>query len=241
MNPTKKPDSFLPTPPPLSPRFRFEPMPEEAGPVVLLETLLKHPGRIIHELHAGRRPTLAVWLLLFALGGMATYGLVVGSLSGGAQLWIAPVKLTLGTALAVLICLPSLYIFSCLGGNDFRFVTVAGGLAAMVCLSSLLLIGFAPVAWIFSQSTDSLVFIGGLHLVFWLIGVSFGLRLLGGWCRYPNANGRSRLKAWSLIFILVCLQMTTTLRPIVGRSGHFLPGEKKFFLTHWLESLGAKR
>jgi hypothetical protein len=34
--------------------------------------------------------------------------------------------------------------------------------------------------------------------------------------------------------------MTTTLRPIVGRSDRFLPGEKKFFLTHWLESLGGK-
>jgi hypothetical protein len=34
--------------------------------------------------------------------------------------------------------------------------------------------------------------------------------------------------------------MTTTLRPIIGRSDHFLPQEKKFFLTHWVESLGGK-
>jgi hypothetical protein len=35
--------------------------------------------------------------------------------------------------------------------------------------------------------------------------------------------------------------MTTTLRPILGHSDHFLPKEKKFFVTHWAESLGAKR
>ena len=161
--------------------------------------------------------------------GWRIYGVVVGSLSGGAQLWIAPVKLALGTLLAVLICLPSLYIFSCLAGSEFRLRAVAGVLAAAVCLSSLLLIGFAPVAWIFSQSTDSLPFMGTLHLLFWLIGLSFGLRLLGGMNRFRGESGGGRLKSWSLIFILVCLQMTTTLRPIIGHSDHFLPREKKFF------------
>jgi hypothetical protein len=239
MNPTEMPDVPLP-PRRARTHFTFEPMPDDHGPAELLETLLKHPGRIIHELHADRRRLLAAWFLLFALCGMAIYGVVVGSLSGGAQLWIAPVKLALGTLLAVLICLPSLYIFSCLAGNEFRLRAVAGVLAAAVCLSSLLLIGFAPVAWIFSQSTDSLPFLGTLHLLFWLIGLSFGLRLLGGMNRFRGENGGGRLKSWSLVFILVCLQMTTTLRPIIGHSDHFLPREKKFFLTHWLDSLGGK-
>src|ERR1041384_6286883 len=134
-------------PPPLPKRggFQFEPMTGDTGPLLLLETLLKHPGRIIHELHRDRRPTLALWSLVLALAGMAIYGVVVGSLSGGAQLWIAPVKITLGTFLSVLICLPSLYIFICLGGIDVRIRTIAGALFASVCLSSVLLIGFAPV------------------------------------------------------------------------------------------------
>ena len=41
----------------------------------------------------------------------------------GNQLWIAPAKLALGTILSVLICLPSLYIFACLGGIDARLVS----------------------------------------------------------------------------------------------------------------------
>ncbi|MEO7723868.1 MAG: hypothetical protein ABIU29_04150 [Chthoniobacterales bacterium] len=230
------------TPPPVAKRdpFQFEPMTGQASPLLLLETLLKHPGRIIHELHGDQKPTLALWSLFLALVGMAVYGVVVGSLSGGAQLWIAPAKLALGTFLSVLICLPSLYIFTCLGGTDVRIGTVAGALFASVCLSSLLLIGFAPVAWIFSQSTDSVAFIGTLHLLFWMIGLLFGLRLIGGMSRFQGATGSAHLKTWALIFITVSLQMTTTLRPIVGRAEHFLPGEKQFFLTHWLESLGGK-
>ncbi len=212
----------------------------DPGPLLFLETLLKHPGRIVYELEGGRERTLALWLLFFALGAMAVYGVVVGSLTGGAQLWIAPAKLALGTLLSVLICLPSLYIFSCLGGSNVRLAAVAGGLAAAVCLSSLLLIGFAPVAWIFSQSTDSAAFMGTLHLLFWMIGLFFGLRLIGGMSRFRGESQRGHLRTWSVIFILVCLQMTTTLRPILGRSDHFLPREKKFFLTHWAESLGAK-
>jgi len=213
----------------------------ETRPLLLLETLLKYPGRIIHELHSGRRPTLALWSLVLALTGMAIYGVVVGSLAGGTQLWVAPAKLALGTLLSVLICLPSLYIFTCLVGIDVRIRTVAGALFASVCLSSLLLIGFAPVAWIFSQSTDSVAFMGAMHLLFWMLGMIFGLRLLSGMTRFLGGTESAHLKTWALIFIVVCLQMTTTLRPILGHSDHFLPAEKQFFLTHWLESLGGKR
>jgi len=221
--------------------FQFEPMDGDPTPLRLLETLLKHPGRIIHQLHQERPVILVFWFLLYALGGMALYGLAVGSLSGGSQFWIAPAKLALGTAFSVAICLPSLYIFSCLGGSDIRFGAVAGALAAMVCLTSLLLLGFAPVAWIFSQSTDSIAFLGALHLLFWLIGLAFGLRVLGSMSRFRGESRRGYLRIWSFVFVIVCLQMTTTLRPIVGQADHFLPGEKKFFLSHWVETLGAKK
>jgi hypothetical protein len=231
----------LPPPLPRRERFKFEPISGPPGPLLFLENLLKHPGRILYELESGQQKTLAVWLLVLGLGGMAVYGLVVGSLAGGAQLWIAPAKLALGTLLSVLICLPSLYIFSCLGGSDARPGAVAGLLAAVVCLGALLLVGFAPVAWIFSQSTDSAAFMGALHLLFWLIGLFFGLRLLGGMSRLRGESGRAHLRIWAAIFILVCLQMTTTLRPLLGRSEHLLPDEKKFFVSHWVDCLGGKR
>jgi hypothetical protein len=42
-----------------------------------------------------------------------------------------------------------------------------------------------------------------------------------------------------LIFLLVGLQMTTSLRPILGRSDTLLTQEKKFFLQHWAETVGT--
>jgi hypothetical protein len=230
--PSKQPSLF-------ANNFVFEPMPDPSNPLRALENLLKYPGRIVHELHQTRAAILATWLLIFGITGVAIYGIVVGAQLGGAQMWIAPIKLGLGMLLSVLICLPSLYIFTCLGGIDAQLRSVCGALFAAVCLSSILLIGFAPVAWIFSQSTDSIVFMGTLHLFFWVIGIRFGLRLIDAMGRFLGATSRGHLRIWSLIFVIVCFQMTTTLRPIIAQSKTFLPTEKKFFLANWFETING--
>lgn len=218
----------------------FEPLPENTSAASILETLLKQPARIIDELHRNPRSSLFGWLLALGLLGTALYGIVVGTLSGGAQLFIAPAKMMLGTFFAMLICLPSLYIFASLDGIETRIRTIAGLLFAAVCLTALLLIGFAPVGWIFSQSTDSVAFMGALHLLFWGIGISFGLRLLTAAAASLGRGRRLHLRIWKIIFVVVCLQMTATLRPIIGRSDTLLPREKKFFVAHWIESLGGE-
>jgi hypothetical protein len=225
---------------PINGRFLLEPMSHPESPGSIVEALLKYPGRIIHELQTQRRAGLVAWLLILALIGSAVYGVVVGSFSGGAQLWIAPAKIALGTAFSTLICLPSLYIFACLGGIDAQLRTVAGVLFGAVGLAALLLIGFTPVAWIFSQSTDSIAFISVLHIGLWAIAIIFGLRLIQAMGRLLSPSSRNHLKLWGCIFIVVCLQMMTTLRPIIGQSTRFLPQEKKFFLAHWFETLSGR-
>lgn len=227
------------TPPPLPrniSRFAFEPMADGVSPIAIIEALLKAPGRLIYQLQNSWRPGLVGWLLIVGLLGMTVYGCVVGTFSGGDQLWIAPAKVAIGTTLSVLICLPSLYIFVCLAGMDAQIRVVMGVMFAAIGLTALLLIGFAPVAWIFSQSTDSVAFIGALHIGLWIISVAFGLRLLDAMSRYLTGSNR-QLKIWAMIFVAVCLQMMTTLRPIIGRSDRFLPAEKKFFLSHWSETV----
>ena len=218
--------------------FTFAPLPPDQSPALLLEALLKYPGQLIHELQFNWRLSLTTWLTIFAVAGMALYGLVVGSFAGGAQFWVAPAKLALGTTLSVLICLPSLYIFACLSGIDANLRTVSGALFASVGLGALLLVGFAPVAWIFSQSSDSVAFMGTLHLILWGIGIHFGLRIIKGMSQLLSGRVGNQLRLWGLIFIAVCLQMTTTLRPIIAPGKTFFPREKKFFLDNWAESLG---
>jgi hypothetical protein len=202
--------------------------PATPTPMRILDALLKRPQALLDELRTGTSAAPAWWLLAIALLCTASYGVLVGSLSGGAQMLVAPAKVSLGTLGAMLICLPSLYIFAALAGMEAGLRTLTGALFGAVCLASVVLIGFAPVAWIFSQSTDSIAFIGALHLGFWAIGMGFGLRFLR---RLGAASGQRpgiHTRIWTFIFVLVCLQMMTTLRPIVGTASTFFPKEKKF-------------
>ena len=242
-------DSNLIPPPllPLAPSREPAPLgqtPDELapipGPVSAFEAMLRQPRRVMCQLRQERPGRLIATLLLIATLCGALYGLVVGAFSGGTQLWAAPVKIVAGLWLSALICLPSLYIFSCLSGAQARLADVLGLLGGTLCLLSVLLIGFAPVAWVFSQSTESAVAMGVLHLLFGAIAVGFGLRFLDAGFAQLLAKSRAGLTVWIIIFVLVLLQMTTALRPIVGRADTVLPTEKKFFLQHWGDSLSGR-
>ena len=228
MNPNNEPTN--PNPP--------SPLAPDSSPASIVEALLKRPASLVAALQQTRSARIAACLIVAALFALAAYGLVVGSFSGGRQMLAAPLKISAGAVASLLICLPSLFIFACLTGADVSLRAMIGVACAMIALASLLLIGFAPVAWVFSQSTDSIAFIGSLHIAFWLIGITFGLRLLRVLMESLRVGDRLHLRVWSAIFILVSLQMTTALRPILGTSDHWLPSEKKFFVTHWLENIG---
>ena len=205
----------------------------------ILDALLKRPVVLIHSLCETKPSRHWLLLALFAVPAFALYGLLMGSFSGGAQFLAASAKVSGGTLLSALICLPSLYIFACLTGAEVSLRGLAGVLFAALALTGLLLLGFAPVAWVFSQSTDSVAFIGTLHLLFWTIAAWFGLRLFSHMANALRVPERTHLRVWMAIFVLVCLQMTTALRPIIGTSEHWLPTEKKFFLAHWMENLSG--
>ena len=176
-------------------------------------------------------------MLFVAAACSLIYGVVVGTFSGGTPLWTAPVKSVAGLLLSGLICLPSLYIFACLSGSQARLSEVVGLVAGLSMLMTILLIGFAPVAWIFSQSTESVVAMGALHLAFLLVATYFGLRFLyAGFSAHEDGSGGG-IKVWVAIFLLVMLQMTTALRPWIGKADTFLPAEKKFFVGHWLDCI----
>ena len=204
-----------------------------------IDAILRHPRRVMFQLRQPGAGRLVGSLFSAAVVCCLLYGLVAGTFSGGTQLWVAPVKIALGLALAALICFPSLYIFTCLSGSQARLVEIAGLLAGLLLLMTVLLIGFAPVAWIFSQSTDSLAWMGALHLSFWFIATIFGLRFLEAGFSQSNARSLAGFHTWVVIFLLVAVQMTTALRPILGRSDRFLPKEKKFFVVHWGDCMKA--
>ena len=206
---------------------------------ILIGKLLRKPLSIFHELETGNLSwQIHGVLILVAVVCLSVFGFVVGTFSWGSQLWSAPLKIVSGLIFSALICLPSLYIFTCIGGLEARFSSVVGMLCSIVALSSLLLVGFAPVVWLFSVSSTSTVFIGFMLLTLWMICVGFGFTLIFRAGKAMGMTNTGHLLVWCMIFLLVTVQMTTSLRPIVGESDSlFNFGEKKFFLQYWSEQL----
>lgn len=247
-NPTPPP---FPSPPPPIPPAAPPPSrapgdaPEDrtpiTGPIAAIEAILRQPRRVMYQLREPGSGGLMFYLMLIAIACAVIYGLVVGTFTGKDQYWIAPAKIAGGMMVSALICLPSLYIFTCLSGARARLAEIFGLVMGMLMLTTMLLIGFAPVAWLFSQSTESVNWMGALHLFFWFIAAFFGLRFLNTAFSHSQAKSNAGFNTWVVIFMLVVVQMTTALRPIVGHGDTFFPKDKKFFLSYWAECLGMEK
>ena len=209
------------------------PIPNMVG---VIEAILREPRRVMFQLRRPGSGRLIAAMLAVSVACGLIYGLIAGTFSGGTQLWAAPIKVACGLLVSALICLPSLYIFSCLSGSQARLGEVSGLVAGLLLLMTILLIGFAPVAWVFSQSTESVAAMGALHLAFWCIATLFGLRFLSAAFAHYRLSGDG-LKVWIVIFLLVMLQMTAALRPIIGTADTVLPQQKQFFISHWVNCL----
>lgn len=233
-----------PVMPPLPGTIPLGEMPGDREPVRgvagIIEGVLREPRRLLFQMREARGPGLALRVLGVAMACALLYGLVMGAFSLGTQLWAAPLKVAGGFLLSLLICLPSLYIFACLSGVRARLGEVFGFACGSLLVLTLLLVGFAPIAWLFAQSTQSLAWMGALHLIFWLIASLFGLRFLRAGFVHSQARHAFGLATWMVIFLLVIVQMTTTLRPLIGTADTFLPKEKKFFLTHWGDVINGR-
>jgi len=242
---TQAPPAFAQTPPPPA----QVPLPVHAPPVEpalpetldmksLFEALLRRPHALIARLaDPGHRATGLFGAT--ALVSFLLFGLVLGCFAKHEQLWAAPVKITSGLLFAGVICFPSLFIFATLAGARVTLSQLAACLAGALALAGLLLLGFAPAIWIFAESTDLFGFMGLLSITAWLVALFFALRFIMALIFATGGTQNGPFFVWCLVFLLVSLQLTTTLRPILGRSDVFLAQEKKFFIQHWSDTMGA--
>jgi hypothetical protein len=243
MNEPIPPSTTLPVLPAVSPTLGKDPEDRVAIPhsFAAIEAILRQPRRVLYQLRQPDAGSLMGKMCLITIVCSLLYGVVVGTFSMGVQIWAAPVKIAGGLIFSAVICLPSLYIFACLSGSKARLSEICGLVLGLLTLTTLLLLGFAPVAWLFSQSTESVAFMGGLHLLLWTIAAFFGLRFLQNGFSHSEARSQAGLQTWIVIFVLVVVQMTTALRPLVGTSNTIFPTEKKCFLSHWVDCMNESQ
>ncbi len=216
----------------------FERLPGK-GIVAVIDGLLKRPANVAYEIE--HSPSMFYKLLAVLVVCMLVTGVVVGSFAGGLQLVVVPIKMAVGLLLAAFLCLPSLYILSCLSGSRLLLRDVFGAQMMGLTMIGILLLGFAPISWVFSQSTSSPVFMGVMYLAFFILSCTFGLKLMN---RVITTRGGAPMRTawlWNLVFVLVALQFSTTLRPLFGEFDGLELGDKKFFLEHWIEMTSPER
>jgi len=231
MNPQDIPSPVQP--PPLE-----APLPDQLDLKTLFEALLRRPQALVARLAEPNHGATGRFAIM-AVVSILLFGFVLGCFAKHEQLWAAPAKISAGLIFSALICFPSLYIFSTLAGARVSISQLAACLAGALALAGLLLLGFAPAVWIFAESTDSFGFMGTLAIGSWIIAVAFALKFLKSVIFATGGTQKAPLTIWSIVFLLVTLQMTTSLRPILGRSDVMLTQEKKFFLQHWGDTFGT--
>ena len=217
----------------------YRPPDPARDPSWLLDRLLKRPGVVAWELCSahGTRTHAGLFLILALV--LLGYGLLVGAFSGGQQYVLVPLKLLGGVLVSAVLCLPSLYILSCLSGGRLALAQIGALLLQALTLTLVLLAGFAPVAWVFAQSTHSAAFMAGLHWVFWFCAFGLGMGQLKKLLTRHHDSHLSGFVMWSVMLLVVMLQMGTVLRPLVGPSGGWQLQDKQFFLEHWGPTLTA--
>jgi hypothetical protein len=221
------------------------PMPvasESPGPQHLVGLVLKAPRAFAELVTADRfRLRASLMLLLTAAGFYAVYGVSMGVFSGGHAIWMSGLKVPMIALASVALCAPSLYVLLGLNGSPITLRQSIAILAGSACLASLLLVGFAPVAWLFGVSTSNVQFMVLLHLLVACIGIGYGLRLLGLSVPY-GYEGNKVLLLWTCVFLLVSAQMVTYFRPLltVSASGSFHEQQKQFFFQHLRESVAGE-
>ena len=238
-----------PTPPSDNPQYskRAFSRPEQLGEVEgffgWIMALLRRPASVADNLINENGPTgTKVFLIVFVICHIA-YGLIMGLFSGDSQMYLVPLKFTLGTAVCALLCYPSLFIFACLSGVDVSpgkvFSILIGGLA----MCSLLLVGFLPISFIFTFSVKSVIFMGFVHLLVWAVSIAFACGYIRKGLLLGVPQGNNFLYIWNIVLILTLLQMSTTLRPLLGpqpKNRDPITSEKKFFLQHWADCIEQK-
>jgi hypothetical protein len=201
----------------------------------IVTALLKEPQRVAEAI-AGQRDLgrSAGMLLASGVACHVVFGLAMGMFGGLTVAAMDVVKVPLVAICSLFLCFPSLYVFACVAGSPLSLSQTFILGCSCVAMVGLLLVGLAPVVWLFAVSTESLPFMVVLTLLVWLVALAFTARYVGKLRANPLFQRQAGIKVWFLILMLVTLQMATCMRPMLAKPEKgWWTAEKKFFLSHF--------
>jgi hypothetical protein len=162
--------------------------------------------------------------------------------------------------LTLLICFPSLYVFSTLLGSRLSFVATLKVLLGIVAITVTVLASFGPIVAFFSVSTENYSFMKLLNVAFFAVAGALGVGALLKALRFllapvPDPNTlppvlsqegkaseseqqiRRVFRIWILTYMLVGAQMGWVLRPFLGDPHQpftwFRARQANFFVDVW--------
>lgn len=232
-----EPTAPIPNPPPIPPK---PPAPSAHN---IVATLLKEPQRISETIAAEKGLFLSSLMLLLA-GVLChvVFGLAIGLFGGWPIALMDMVKVPLVAVCSLLLCFPSLYVFTCVAGSPLSVSQTFVLGCSCLAMIGLILVGLAPVAWLFAVSTENLAFVTLLTFLIWLVSIGFAARYVEKLKTHPFFQRQAGIKLWFVILIVVTLQMTTCMRPMLtAPTDGWWTSEKQFFLSHFESALNQEK
>ena len=201
----------------------------------IVTALLKSPETVVEVIANGQNPLRnGLTLLVAAVVFHATFGLAMGLFGGWSVALMDAAKVPLTAVFALALCYPALYVFACVGGAPLTFSRAFVLGAACLAMLGLILVGLAPVAWLFSVSTESISFVTMLVVCIWGVAVSFAVGFIAKLQEHALFRKAAGVKTWFFILALVTLQMSTCLRPMLAKpKDGWWTGGKLFFQSHF--------
>lgn len=207
-----------------------------AGPFAVAGAVLKAQGAVIRDVQQGRHLAAYVGrLFVSTLVLSAAYGAILGLFQPGVQTLFAALKVPIVVLGTCLLCSPTFFVFNSILGSKLSFPQTLAVVLYLASSAALVLVAFAPIAWLFTVSTQGNGFLRGLHLLVFGIAAAYGMRSLNTARRYLNYIDASQtpihgrfLFLWFAIVLFVALQMAWYFRPLLI-PGPFHGGQRGLF------------
>ncbi|NJL55204.1 actin-binding WH2 domain-containing protein [bacterium] len=151
----------------------------------------------------------------------AIYGATMGMNHSLVMTVTSAIKLPILFLMTAIICIPSLYTFNVLLGQQFRFLQVVSLMTMTLGTTTILLASLSPLSFFFVLTTNNYSFLLLMHVAILGLCGAYGVQYLYRGCSYiafrmEQSLNTLLLQVWIGIYAVVGMQLGWRLRPFVG-------------------------